>query len=343
MRRAISAASLAALALPPFVVACGGGGDAPTPPPVAESPGVSLGAKLPRRDLRPTDSMVAADGEAVVLRWTVTGDPSACEGRGAWRGAKSAGGGRDTTPGLSGPRHSTFTIRCQNDAGAAADTAEVVVGAPGAVHSTSNRPDRTTDPQVKLFYAVAFDDASRELDLDDRLQADFAAFQERFSGRAEGATFRVDRYDGGYDVTFVRVPFHEHPGGDTIGAIVGEIEERGLLKDRYTALIYYDSEVRREHCGQGADGRAFVWVERCGLGDGVNAGHGLLHALGFVDADAPHARDGHVTDHERDLMDESPPADFVLDHGRDDYYSEDGLPPEVANLAESPVLVPGSP
>lgn len=336
--------SLLACVVPALVaaVASCGGGDSPMPPARAAPPGVQLGVKLPRRDLEPTESIVASDGEAVVLRWTVTGDPETCRGRGDWSGVRSASGGVDTTAALSGPRHLTFVVRCRNSAGRTADTAEVSVGGAGEVHATSNRPDGTARRQVKLFYAIAFNDVSRDLDLNGRLQADFERFQRRFSAQVSDERFRVDTFEGGYDVTFLEVPFFEHPGLDTTEAIVEEIEQRGLFKDRYTIVVYYDSEVERSGCGSGGDRRAFVWLDNCGLGDGADAGQSLLHALGLVDDGAPHARDRHVTDHDADLMDRSPPTDFIVDFGRDDYYSEDGLPRDVTNLAESPLLVPGS-
>lgn len=313
------------------------------PEPV-DPPAVELSVKPPRPDLSFSDVLEIADGEAALLAWETQNEPTECLASGGWSGQKSTAGDTVETEGLSGPADIEFILRCENSGGSDADTVAVNVAAPGDRHAVSNRPDATDKAQVKLFYVVDVDGQNRNRDLSGELENSFRRFQDRFEDQT-GRRFRTDSYSDGLDVTFVAVDFSDWSGLSTSDAIREEVKKRGLYDRRSgggnKALIFhYEGDVSASaKCGIGWGNEAYIWLDSCHL-EPSTQGHELVHALFMVDSDAPNADNvGHVTDHDKDLMDASASNDFIVDYNRDDYYNENGLPEDIKNLAESPFLI----
>lgn len=297
------------------------------------SPSVELGIKLPRDDLDFDERAKMAYGEAALLGWNTEGDRLECQASGRWEGAKKVSG-RDTTNGLQGPKDYTFIMECKNSKGLDADTAKAEVAAPREKRPTSNRPNETDEPLVKLFYILPKDVEKNKL-LSGEIEEYFRKFQRRFEEQT-GRRFRVDSFGDIYDVTFIRLDSTENTvdGGNIHQIILQEFEKRGIKDQReiddLIYLKYYDGRMEGDRCG--ITGFVFLDSDSACSTDIIptTSGHELLHDLGF----------SHVDDHEKDLMYPilSNHNEFIVDHNRDDYYNEDGLPDNIKNLANSPFL-----
>lgn len=324
---------------------------------VEAPPTVSLGVKLPRPDLNFADSATIANGEAVMLAWSSTNDPTDCQASGNWSGDESVSGDTVRTAGLSGSANLEYILRCENSAGVDADTVYVDVGAPGQRHATSNRPDVSDKQKVRFFYVIPEGGQDRELDLGGGIESVFKAFQDTFEIHT-GRRFRVDTYNDGYDITFVEAPINSDDNQSDRDEIRWELQDRGLYnRDEYFLVIFYDGENTGPSggcCREAYINHLLSNEQR--PKDPSTVGHELVHAHNIVDEDAPNEgpedNPGHVTDHEDDLMDETsgePFTDhFLVDYGCDDYYWDPGLArcadvPEPADdinlLSDSPVLI----
>ena len=238
-----------------------------------------------------------------------------------------------------------------------------------------DRPDDVSGlQQVHLLYVLASDGEDRALDTDGTLVASAASAQAWLSAQTGGRTFRVDRFGGAPDITFVRLS-QSQADLTAHGLFLREELERRLVARGFTDplkmyAVYYDG------AADGACGGAFyppsipgsvVALYLRGLpgpgfvpcADKTFRGateppdywefallHEIVHGLGHVPACAPHHHlAGHTTDSPTDLMyaGQEPWTPSVLDVGRDDYFGH-GRPGcldlAASGLLESPLPPP---
>ena len=231
-----------------------------------------------------------------------------------------------------------------------------------------DRPDDVSGlQQVHLLYVLASDGEDRALDTDGTLVASAASAQAWLAAQTGGRTFRVDRFAGAPDITFVRLSQSEADLAVN-GLFIRDELERRLVARGFTDplkiyAVYYDG------AANGACGSAFyppslpgsvVALYLRGLpgpgflpcADNSFAGasdpprywefsllHEIVHGLGHVPACAPHYRlTGHTSDSPTDLMyaGQEPWTPSVLDVGRDDYFGHGRL--HCLDLATSGLL-----
>lgn len=328
----------------------------------AQPPSVDLGVRLDRRGSERQDDLNVAGGESVIVEWSTDGEPAECTASGAWGGIKDPAGGDQRTEPLAAPEMVTYVLTCMNTASSATDTAEVMVRDPNAFHVRSDRRDELSGEQVHVFYVTSADGRDRELDLDGTITGEIRLAQEWFSEETSGRTVRFDTYGGSLDVTFVRL---SGTNSDIVSAgeegnqeIVEELKAMGFDESLKRHIVFYDGRAENGSgiCGETSGPFAVLFLQECDRQfEGPLTGsvltwwdvilHEFLHTVGLVDEDAPnHCRGGHACDAVdgdgvKDLMGFDQQFDAkVLDLGRDDYYSSDGLPAGVKNLHESPFL-----
>jgi len=201
-----------------------------------------------------------------------------------------------------------------------------------------------------VIYAIPADGVDR-----------FGTFAPRIAGDIEAMTdwwlvqdsTRRPRFDllqtqscpnesGRVDISVVRLP---HGNNDeSYDQIVSDVEGLGFVSPDKAYLVYYDGSIHvgEEYgvCGQSntadvAWAYSIVYLQTCGMesDDATRAAiatHELIHGLGAVPDEAPHAcDDGHVCDSPSDLMKAvldpgDSLANLQLDVGRDDYYGHSG-------------------
>lgn len=230
---------------------------------------------------------------------------------------------------------------------------------------TYDQPDDTGDYQVHIVYAIPSDGIDQRFDINGALKTSVMAFQKWMSQQTNGRSFRIDTYQGQYDITFVRLSKSDEEiqaaGAFVREAIEEDLKQKGFDHPQKIYGVYYGG--RAVPCGGtgaapptiigkvastyfGACENSFApSIDQPGYLEFVMA-HELVHTLGFVAACAPHSIPGnssHVNDDSRDLMYAGPlpwqPS--ILDIGRDDYFEHHI--PGCLDLANSAFLNPSSP
>lgn len=353
------------------LAACGGGdATGPEPPPEADPPEspdppqVTLGAAYDYPGSEGRDSLRVANGEEVRIRWSVTGDPTACRAAGDWFGDVACSDTVEVVGPFQGPDTLDFRLEVENEAGTAVDSASVAVGVPGQAHVRSDRPDDRSDQQFHVLYVVPSDRDPRPIDLDGRIAAILETSQRWLEDRIDGRRIRLDTHQGNLDITFFRLSasedsVEEDDGGPVVAELRDAFQQAGK---KY--LIFYDGEVSHT-CGEAGIVYASVYLrggEGASCGDDIPseprepgaeldepmaiALHEMAHALGAVDEDAPHHNEAdhlHVRDDPNDLMYSpaggNPPRGPTehFDAAEDDYYGAN-VPDGVTNLEDSVFL-----
>jgi hypothetical protein len=223
--------------------------------------------------------------------------------------------------------------------------------------SATNRPDEQEGPQVQLVYALPSDGEDRRLDTDGTIAHSFEAIQRWLLRETDPArNFRVDTYEGEYDILFFRSPQTDSAlastGAFVRDALEAQMGEAGLIEEGKVYAVYYDGSSTYA-CGGGAWPPALEGVVAAmylrgnvpGVYDCRDNGfatdvddpddaeyvmaHEILHTLGFIATCAPNEQDqGHTQDSKFDLMyngpdDEGDREPRRLDVGHDDYYGHD--------------------
>ncbi len=224
----------------------------------------------------------------------------------------------------------------------------------GNDHTRTDRPDAVSSNQIHVVYAIPADGADRFAERVLPIIRDLAAVDGWWRSQDPTRAPRFDLFDfpgcdstlGDLDISEVRLL-----GNAARYAPIADRELNLLIDmprnlfDRYKKyLVYYDGPVERGPCGRSTSdptggslfGWALVYLQEEGCGDDLGSGaylaavaaHELVHNLGAVPEEAPHAcSGGHVCDSDTDLL--WPElrrglADTVLDYGHDDYYAHPG-------------------
>jgi hypothetical protein len=234
-----------------------------------------------------------------------------------------------------------------------------------------DRRDDSRAKQIKLVYCVP-NDRDRRLDTSGALNRSFGSIQNWLKSKTGGRYLRVDKFNGRYDIMFVRLRESDAEVAEKGAFVRDHIEEvirrRGLLRPNKVYAVWYDG-TSHHACGGGAwpptlpgqvaalylnglpDSDSPCGRRRFAADAKARPGfreyamlHEIVHTLGGVPARAPnHHRAGHVRGQTNDLMyaGEAPwRFPCVLDPGRNDYYGHgrEGM----FDLARSGFLV-GSP
>lgn len=227
--------------------------------------------------------------------------------------------------------------------------------------ATFDRPDEAPGSLVHVVYAACSDCEDRGVDSTGAIEWSLERIQD-FLEAETGLAIRWDVFDGGADVTFLRLRRSREEiaslGLSAVGAFIDALERAGLDEDDKKYLVVYEGH-SPETCGaarqDGPVAIAFVGLSpTCPdvfapewYGDmrnmEYNMLHELLHALGFVDPAAPNhveADPHHVGDDPRDIMYSGPKrwTPEAIDPGGDDYLGL-RVPEGVRQLWESPYLV----
>jgi len=237
--------------------------------------------------------------------------------------------------------------------------------------ATSDRLDDVSGTQIHVMYVLPSDGTDRALDLSGTLQNTVGAFQTWLAGQTSGRRLRLDTYNGSLDISFFRLS-RSDAVMQSYGAFVRDTIEKELTQAGFASLnkvyaTYYDGGSTFS-CGAGPwppalPGRvAALYLQgtppsapACNTNVFASsptapAGyfefsmlHEILHALGFVAANAPHQwQNGHVPE-PTDLMYRGDGpwqlSLLVLDVGNDDYYGPN-VPTGVLNLSQSSFLLP---
>ncbi len=257
--------------------------------------------------------------------------------------------------GVVGPARLEFAAQ-----GLAAVGADLVVLLPP--RATQDRPDDAPGEQLHVVYAVASDGADRRLDTLPTLHRSVASFQ-RWLAQRTGLAFRLDRYRGVLDITFVMLPLTRAELGTAFvgGLTLTHLESLGQRRADKLYLVYYDGP-HDLACGGASWPGQVAGMYLLGLGGlcGVPftadslavpgywesaALHDLVHTMGIVSPDAPNHTDAypaHVPE-TNDLMFAGPGAweigALLIDIGGDDYHGA-GVGPGLPLLTQSPFLTP---
>ncbi|MCC7053275.1 MAG: hypothetical protein IT355_08385 [Gemmatimonadaceae bacterium] len=344
------------------VTACGGGdgGDVTNPPPAATG---SL-----------TVTVAAASGLAAAVQVTGPGGfarslTSSTTLSGLAPGAYTVAA---TDIADAGMRHvpSPRSVTAPVTAGGAA-TASVAFALPIASRSTSDRSDEAGGAQVKLLYALPVDGVDQGRDTSGVIQRSASSWQRWLSAQAGGRHFRLDTFDGGADVQFVRLPRSDATYRG-YGVFIRDTIEKDLVAAGVAAsatklyLVYYEGG-HVDRCasaawppalpgrvaaiylhgtiagGRNCDQNSFVTVPTAAPGYlEFVAAHELIHLLGGVSTSAAdHGLGGHTIVDPADLMYAGPSAwqPSKFDVARRSYYNPAGLPSGVMNFASSPFVV----
>ena len=225
--------------------------------------------------------------------------------------------------------------------------------------ATLDRPDPAPGPLVHVVYAVCSDCPDREMDVKGVLSRSLEVVQD-FLERETGLAIRWDVYDGGADVTFLRIDASRDEiaslGVSAVGRFLEALDRAGLDEEDKKYLVVYEGH-SSETCGAARQGgsaaivfvgpndrscpRAFA-LRTMGVME-YNMLHELLHALDFVDPDAPNHTESdphHVDDDPADIMYSGSEAwrPTAVDPGGDDYMGP-RVPEGVRQLWESRYFV----
>ncbi len=252
-------------------------------------------------------------------------------------------------------------------------TTDVAYALPIAARVSTDRPDEVTGSQVKVIYALPSDGVDRGRDTSGVLQRSTSSWQRWLASQTAGRHFRIDTFDGGVDVLFVRLP-RTDAVYRAFGAQIRDQIERDLVaagiatNTQKLYLTYYDGG-HIDRCASAAwppatPGRVGAIYLQGTIPGGANcntnafaassiaapgyleflAPHELMHLLGTVATGAPdHGLSGHTINDPADLMYAGSQAwrPATFDAGRRNYYNPTGLPAGLGNFATSPyVIVP---
>ena len=218
---------------------------------------------------------------------------------------------------------------------------------PIAERATVDRPDDISGSQIHVVYAVCGDCVDDALDLDGTIEDLVFEAREWFRQRAGGATLRFDTFEERLDITYAFIPGRDvdllQQGSGLVNLLAERLGDLGLDATRKSYLIFYDGRNDRT-CGSAQFGLGYAaqylqarLLRPCDV-SALSALHETLHAMGFVDADAPNhdaLRPGHVKG-SLDLM-SGTVLGTELDPGRNDYYGP-AVPDDVQNLMKSPFV-----
>ena len=234
--------------------------------------------------------------------------------------------------------------------------------------ATTDRPDEVVGPQFHVVYAVPADGEDRHLDENGTIEGSVSSFQRWLAGETGGKAFRLDTYQRGLDVTFVRLSKTDAElvarGRYVREGIEEQLKAIGFTASNKIYAVYYDGH-HTYSCGdsfrppelQGTvvalylhglptfqfpcDSNRFATANQAPAYLEYSMVHEFVHALGFVASCAPHHhRAGHVTSPNNDLMWAGDVGSWEfplkLDVGRDDYYGHGRA--DCPDLANSPYL-----
>src|SRR6185312_5222994 len=209
---------------------------------------------------------------------------------------------------------------------------------------TDRLPELVTGQQVHVLYVTPSDAPDRFGTLADGIADDADQIDSWWRSQDFTRTVRFDRYAfpscgaaGGLDITDVKLSratsdFYAQPNRFT--GLRDALMAAGWNLDAKKYLVYYDGPVDTPNlCGTGGGQFAIVYDQSCVqyTNRTVAAAHELIHALGAVPPQAPHAcpDSGHVCGDTYDIMNPTlaafrPLSDFGLDLGHDDYYAHSG-------------------
>lgn len=198
------------------------------------------------------------------------------------------------------------------------------------------------------MYILPRDRPDDKLDADGSIARYAAALQGWLRQQADGRSLRFDTYQGGLDVTFLRLAGADAAISGDIGRIRRDMQAAGFNRPNKLYAVYYGGlDGSQGLCGAASD-IAVVFTSKfstpgcTGVDRGVVMLHEMLHAMGLVAPCAPHfipQSVGHVNDDTTDLMYAGPERRFLsLDANHDDYYL--ARIPGCVDLAESPFLEP---
>lgn len=319
-----------------FLASCGGGVSPSAPPPAAPRPPrqlTGLEPFAPRTEIRVgqrVGPLIAYgtydDGTTgtVVVEWT-SSDP-AVVAIGEDDFAEGVGAGMAVLTGT----FEDFSVEL-----------EFTVEDPNP-RSTRDRPDDIGGPQVHFVYAVPSDREELERDRFGEIERSVTAMQNWLQDRTR-QRLRVDTYQGGVDVSFLRLSF-THQEGDGFGASLMEhlMQESSRLAVRGDKVLgfYYEGRAIGV-CGSawfqrgGAHYVDCVSSPRVGVDEATFGAaeatmlHELFHVFGAVPLCAPNEGRGyHVIDEPADLMYAGEgrvellpeEREYQVDVGRNDYY-----------------------
>lgn len=210
--------------------------------------------------------------------------------------------------------------------------------------SELDRPDDSSDPQVRVLYVLPADATDDALDTNGTICSSVLAFTQWLSVQAEGRTLRLDTADHVLDIGFVRLDLsnavmHGTTNAADIDAGVAYVRDRierelqaaGMIEPHKLYAVYYGG-TSEYACGGGAYpptlvgrvGAMYLGGEIPGF-DACAAApwgqpdlvpryieygmlHELVHTLGVVDAAAPHQ---HSSGHAFDDAQPSPERDLM--------------------------------
>jgi hypothetical protein len=216
--------------------------------------------------------------------------------------------------------------------------------------SVVDRPDDSSEPQVKLYYLVPRGSVDREVDI--RLDAMARSVNVWLSNQTD-KTFRWDTSSGVLDVMFVQLEQTEEqlwtpmanqpscwqsicPSPDLLLSI---LRQKGLVADNKLAAILYEGSLSPQNpnvSGCYAASSHVVLYQMC-INDpfqtsprsqaaagslGLRLLHELFHTLGAVPAGAPNGdgQSGHIRGDSNDIMAIGSRTSWEVDPGRDDYW-----------------------
>jgi hypothetical protein len=183
--------------------------------------------------------------------------------------------------------------------------------------STVDRPDDGSPYKVHLVYVLPHGKSDGRLDTNGTLAKSVRLMEKWFDAQTSGSHLRFDRWKGQLDVSFLALKQDDASLSRLKHALVGEIQRRGIeagFHDPRKVYVYiYDGGAKvAPVAGSATNGAAAVYLDAC-QSNGQRWGglscaeavllHETLHALGFVQPDAPHWKKGeHVYNDTSDLM-----------------------------------------
>ena len=234
-------------------------------------------------------------------------------------------------------------------------TALVLAGGAQALdRATADRPDEAVGPQVHVVYVVPADRPDLGLDMNGTIASWVGTFNDWLANQTGGVRVRFDTFQGQPDISFIRLAEPDASLSAQAGtenySILNELGNAGLITPTKKYLVIVEG-TNSGACGWGGGPVAALYLDGTQAGISCSnlpwpmvVGHEVFHALGAVDACAPHYLGGHTSD-AGDLMSALELTAFpTLDPGHDDYYGppgDDHLPatcPAGANTANSPFL-----
>lgn len=230
---------------------------------------------------------------------------------------------------------------------------------------TTDRTDDTDNYQIHFMYVLPSDGEDQKIDVNGTLKTSILAAQNWMKQQTSGRSFRIDTYQGEFDITFVRLNKSDseiQSSRSILSALTPELEVRGFNHPKKIYVVYYAGHA--SYCGEGAwppaiIGRfAGIYLKACEKfynfassptqpsGWEFVSMHEIVHTLGFAAPCAPHkesSNNAHVNDDPRDLLyaGNKPWRPSILDVNRDDYFEHHI--PGCLDLASSIFLDPAKP